>query len=676
VPAAKRPPTVAEKGAAKSAVRERVTSTTGSRGLKSGPPPSRILIADVTPNVDGGLFPVKRVVGDTVRVEADILRDGHEVLRAVVRYRRTGARKWNEAPMERFDRHLGGDRWAGEFTVTEQGRYEFTVQSWVDHWASYRDELQRKFAFGQPDLKSELAEGAQILESLGAKAKGATKQLVDHALKTLRDDKAPQEAKVDAALGEELDAAVEACIERAEETSFAPHLLLEVDRVLAQFGSWYELFPRSFGGFAGVEQQIPRLAELGFDILYLPPIHPIGEKNRKGRNNALTAGKHDPGSPWAIGHHRHGGHDAVHPELGTIEEFDALVATAKRHGIEIALDFAVQCSADHPWLTEHPEWFHHRPDGTLKYAENPPKKYQDIYNVNWNCEDWQGLWNAVLDCLLHWVEHGVTVFRVDNPHTKPFAFWEWAIAEARKVNPDCIFLAEAFSRRKVMQTLAKIGFNQSYTYFTWKNSAWELREYVQELAHGPEREYFRPNFFANTPDILTEYLVHGGPAAFAVRAVLASTLSPTYGIYSGFEHFENVPREPGSEEYLDSEKYEIKQRALDGPLLPFIARLNTLRREHPALQRLDNVTFLGTESDALIAYAKRTGDDAVIVVANTDPDHAHEGTCIIPYELGLPPSFTVEDVVSGAVYEWRMGRNFVRLDPHHQVAHVFVVRSA
>ena len=644
------------------------------------PPPPRIRIQDPTPAVDGGAWPAKRCVGDVVRVEADIFRDGHEVLKAVVRHRRVGARKWSEAPLERFDRHLGGDRWAGEFTVEGQGRHEFTIQAWVDFWGSWRDELTRKAAFGQDDLSGELSEGEVLLRGAAEQANGPAKQLIDRALKTLSEPKAPQEAKVDAALGEELDAAVEACQSRLEGTTHAPNLEIEVDRVLARFGSWYELFPRSFGGFTGVAKQIPTLKELGFDVLYLPPIHPIGEKNRKGRNNALLATKKDPGSPWAIGHHAHGGHDAIHPDLGTLADFDAMVAAAKAHDIEIALDFAIQCSADHPWLTEHPEWFHHRPDGTLKYAENPPKKYQDIYNVNWNCDDWQGLWSALLDILKYWVGRGVTVFRVDNPHTKPLGFWEWAIAEVRKDDPDVIFLAEAFTRRKIMQALAKLGFNQSYTYFTWKNTAWELREYVAELAHGPEADYFRPNFFANTPDILTDYLQHGGPAGFAIRAVLAATLSPTYGIYSGFEHFEGTAREPNSEEYLNSEKYESWKRDLDGPLLPFIARLNHARRAHPCLQRLDNVSFLGTESDALLAYAKRTGDDCIIVVANVDPHHPQEGTVIVPFESGLPPSFTVEDLLSDpthpAVYDWRLGRNFVRLDPAHQVAHVFVVRAA
>ncbi len=402
-------------------------------------------------------------------------------------------------------------------------------------------------------------------------------------------------------------------------------LEVDVDRELARFGSWYELFPRSWGGFDGVRAQLPRLAELGFDVVYLPPIHPIGRTNRKGRNNTLTAGPRDPGSPWAIGG-AEGGHEAVHPELGTVADFERLVAAAKEHGIEIALDFAIQCSPDHPWLAQHPEWFNRRPDGTLKYAENPPKRYQDIYNVNFECEDWRGLWAALRDIVLLWVARGVTVFRVDNPHTKPVPFWEWLIAEVRAEHPEVIFLAEAFTRPAMMTTLGKAGFAQSYTYFTWKNTRWELLELMGQLLDW--RETFRPNLFANTPDILHEYLQRGGRPAFEARLVLAATLSPSYGIYSGFEHCENVPVREGSEEYLSSEKYELKQRALDGPLLPLVAALNAARRANPALQRLDNVTFLETENEQLFAYVKRTGDNTVVTVVNLDPRASREGVCV------------------------------------------------
>jgi starch synthase (maltosyl-transferring) len=444
-----------------------------------------------------------------------------------------------------------------------------------------------------------------------------------------------------------------------------------VDRVRARFGSWYELFPRSFGGFKGVEEQLPRLQELGFDVLYLPPIHPIGHTHRKGRNNTLVAGPDDPGSPWAIGDET-GGHDAIHPELGTLEDFDSLVAAARARDIDIALDFAINASGDHPWLKEHPEWFNRRPDGTIKYAENPPKKYQDIYNLNWNTEDWQALWDALLKVVRHWVDHGVRVFRVDNPHTKPLPFWEWLIGEVHKTHPDVLFLAEAFTRRAVMRALAKLGFTQSYTYFTWKNFKWELQEYMEELAHTEEAEYFRPNFFVNTPDILTDYLAEGGPPAFAPRLILAATLSPSYGVYSGFENFEHVQR-PGAEEYIDNEKFEIKERRLDGPLLPLVQRLNQIRRDNPALQRIENVLFLETQNDALVAYAKREGRNIVITVVNVDPHNAQEGLVNVPYELGVPPAFTVTDLIDLGRYDWHIGGNYVRLDPWERAGHVLHV---
>jgi starch synthase (maltosyl-transferring) len=505
-----------------------------------------------------------------------------------------------------------------------------------------------------------------LLRAAGGRAKGETARALTAAADAIATD--PH-----AALAPELLELVESVQERTEATELPAPLEVDVDRTLARFGSWYELFPRSWGGFRGVQEQIHRLAELGFDVLYMPPIHPIGHTNRKGANNTLTPAPGDPGSPYAIGDET-GGHDAIHAELGTEEDFDALVATAGEHGIDVALDFAIQCSPDHPWLKEHPEWFYRRPDGTLKYAENPPKKYQDIYNVNFGSEDWRGLWEALLAVVRHWVDRGVTVFRVDNPHTKPFAFWEWLIREVRAEHPEVIFLAEAFTRRAVMRELAKLGFTQSYTYFTWKNHRWDLSEYVDELAHTDEAEYFRPNFFVNTPDILSDYLAEGGPPAFPVRLILAATLSPSYGIYSGFEHFEHVQR-PGSEESLDNEKYEIRQRALDGPLLPLVQRLNHVRRENPALQRLENVAFLETANDAIIAYAKREGPNAIICVVNLDPHHPQEGLIGVPYELGVAPAFIVEDLLDGSEYHWRVGGNYVRLDPAERAGHVLRVRT-
>jgi starch synthase (maltosyl-transferring) len=636
-------------------------------------PPRRIVIQYPTPTVDGGRYPVKRCVGDRVVVEADVFRDGHDLIRAVVRYRGPENSTWQESELRRLDLELGGVRWVGEFVVDRPGRWEYTIEAWTDVFGTWRDELRRKVEAGQHDLSGELSEGVVLLQAAAGRARSADgRQLLEHAAGQLGDPAVPDSAKHDVALGEELLGAVEAEHERHGLVCLDEAQTIEVDRLRARFGAWYEMFPRSWGGLAGVERQLPKLAELGFDVIYLPPIHPIGLTNRKGANNSLTAGPADPGSPWAIGD-ASGGHDAVHAELGTETDLRSLTAAARELDIDIALDFAIQCSADHPWLTEHPEWFHRRPDGTLKYAENPPKRYQDIYNVNWESPDWRALWNALLDVMLHWVDCGVRVFRVDNPHTKPFAFWAWLIDEVHARDPDIIFLAEAFTKRAVMRHLGKLGFSQSYTYFTWKNARWELIEYVSELAHSGEQDYFRPNFFVNTPDILHEYLQHGGRPAFEARAVLAATLSPSYGIYSGYESFENVAVAPGSEEYLDSEKYQLKSRSLDGPLLPMLSTLNHLRREHPALQELSNILFLDTANEALIAYAKQTGSDTVICVVNLDPHQRQEGIAVIPASLGLPPTFTVRDHLSGEQFQWRIGANFVGLSPGWNQAHVLTV---
>ncbi len=588
---------------------------------------SRIQIQDLEPLVDCGRFAAKACVGDQVRVSATVFRDGHEVLRTALRVKSPSATRWREEPMA----ELGNDRFAATFAPDASGRWCYRVEAWVDPVASFQWELRRKLEGGQRDLSSELAEGALLL--------GREELTVEEALAAEPKQK----------------------LERTQ----SPTLYLEVDRELARFGAWYELFPRSWGGFAGVEQLLPRFAELGFDVLYLPPVHPIGTTNRKGRNNALEARAGDPGSPWAIGGVE-GGHTAINSELGTEAEFERLVSRAREHGIEIALDYAIQTSPDHPWLAEHPEWFHRRPDGTLKYAENPPKRYQDIYNVNFDSEDREGLWNALRDALLHWVERGVRVFRVDNPHTKPVPFWEWLIAEVRAREPGVVLLSEAFTRPAMMTTLGKAGFQQSYTYFTWKNTKAELYELMAELLDWSL--FLRPNFFANTPDILHEYLQRGGRPAFEARLVLAATLSPSYGIYSGFESCENVPAAAGSEEYLDSEKYETKHRKLDGELLPLVARLNAIRRGHAALQRLENLRWLETENEQLIAYAK----DDVLVVVNLDPRHPQEGVTVIPAALGLPPAFTVRDLLADEDHAWRIGRNYVRLGPGQ--SHVLHVR--
>jgi len=633
--------------------------------------PARIRISRPEPLVSCGEAAPKRTVGETVDVSVDVLSDGHETLVAVVRWKHSAAVRWSEAPMHRVDAEADGIRWAGRFDVDQLGRWHWQVEAWVDRLATWRDEVRRKVAFGQTDLSGELSEGEALLSRAAARAAGDDRSIVEAALAVVRDPAVPQTARAEAALDPHLSAACDRNPDRTAAVRSASNAI-DVDAALARFGAWYELFPRSWGGLDGVRALLPRLAELGFDVLYLPPIHPIGRTNRKGRNNALAAGPDDPGSPWAIGD-RTGGHMAVHHELGTVEDVEVLVQAARELGIETALDFAIQCSADHPWLREHPEWFNRRPDGTLKYAENPPKKYQDIYNVNFDSDSWAELWEALREVVLFWVGLGVRVFRVDNPHTKPLAFWEWLIGEVKQEQPEVIFLAEAFTRRPMMQALAKAGFNQSYTYFTWKQSRWELTEYVSELAMSEEREYFRPNFFVNTPDILTEELQLGGLPKFRARLILAATLSPSYGIYSGFEQGENIAAAPGSEEYLDSEKFEGKRRALDGPLLPLVATLNRIRRRHEALQHLANIRFLDTENDALIAYAKSAGGDTILCVVNIDTARPQTGLTLVPADVGLPPVFEVVDLLTDERYTWHTGPNYVHLDPDERAAHVFHV---
>ncbi len=601
---------------------------------ETGEPLPRLVIDDVQPALDCGRHPVKRTVGDVVLVSARAFTHGHDVVGAALRWRRVGAKKWTEVGMAAGAADV--DRFAGEFPVTEAGRFEFAVVAWIDRVATWRDELRRRIDAGQSDLAAELADGARLLGVVSL----------------------------------DLAAALRATGSDRHDTAVGPRLEIDVDPELATFGAWYELFPRSFDGLAGVEAQLPALAALGFDVVYLTPIHPIGITDRKGPDNTLRAREGDPGSPWAIGGPA-GGHTAVHPDLGTIDDFDHLVTTAREHGLSIALDFAVQSSPDHPWLREHPEWFSWRPDGTVKHAENPPKRYQDIVNFDFESPDWRGLWQALLDVVRFWVGHGVRVYRVDNPHTKPVAFWEWLIREVRTSDPDVIFLAEAFTRPAMMQHLAKIGFNQSYTYFTWRNTRAELEQYVTELA-GEVSEYFRPNFFVNTPDILHEYLQRGGGPAFEARLVLAATLSPSYGIYSGYEHGENTPLRPGSEEYLRSEKYELKERALDGPLLPLVSTLNEIRRSCAPFRRIDNIIFLESHNDQLLAYAKESGDQTVVVCVNLDPLVFAEGDVDIPPSLRLQPTFEVTDLLTGSSYPWRTGSNYVLLGPGR--AHVMRIR--
>ncbi len=636
--------------------------------------PSRVRVEDLAPAVACGRWPVKATVGDTIELSAEVIRDGHEVLRAELRWRRPGCARWEDTPMRPVDAEVAGVRWAAPLGLDALGSWHWGVRAWADPLASWRLELARKVDAGQVDVTRELAEGAGLLVAAARRADGEARATISAAAAVVGDAGRAARERVAAALDPAVAEAADRHPDRSRATTVAAPAPIEVDPVVARFGAWYELFPRSWGGLDGVRRRLPALAELGFDVLYLPPIHPIGRTNRKGPNNALVAAPDDPGSPWAIGDAT-GGHTAVHPDLGTVDDVRALVAEARDLGLEVALDFAIQCSADHPWLSEHPDWFHRRPDGSLKYAENPPKAYQDIYNVDFDCADWQGLWTALREVVRFWVGTGVRVFRVDNPHTKPLPFWEWLIASVRAEHPGVVFLAEAFTRRAMMQALARVGFNQSYTYFTWKSARWELAEYVTELATSGEQLYFRPNFFTNTPDILTDELQRGGPGAFASRLILAATLSPSYGIYSGYEHFEGVAVRPGSEEYLDSEKYEAKARTLDGPLLPLVADLNRIRRQNPALQHLDNIAFLDTGNDQLLGYAKRTGDNLLLCVVCLDHHSPQEGLAVVAPDLGLPASYDVCDLLSGQRFRWQVGGNYVRLEPGMRPAHVMRVEA-
>ena len=663
----------------------------------------RLVIERVWPEIDGGRFPIKRSVGEQVTVSADIFADGHDLLAGVVKYRpcnreRRGGSSdppWREILLvARND-----DRWEGTFTVTELGDYEYTVEAWVDRFASWLKGLTAKFDAGQ-DVSSELLEGAEIIQRTAGRVLSdppADNLRLLEIADLLRSD-TPQVARVWAVKDPSLRALMDARPDRSASTTYERSLICRVDSVRARFGAWYEMFPRSVtpdparsGTFREAEARLAEIADMGFDVVYLPPVHPIGETHRKGRNNVLTAAPGDPGSPWAIGSAA-GGHTAIDPALGTIHDFDRFVRLANRLGLDVALDIAWQASPDHPWVREHPEWFRHRPDGSIKYAENPPKKYQDIYPFDFESAEWESLWSALREVFLFWIDHGVRIFRVDNPHTKSFRFWEWVIAEIRRDFPDAVFLAEAFTRPKVMRYLAKAGFNQSYTYFTWRNSAHELREYLIELTKTELQEYMRPNFFANTPDILHEYLQTGGRPAFEVRLILAATLAASYGIYSGFELCENTPVRQGSEEYLDSEKYQIKPRDWNqaDSLRELIARVNHIRRVQPALQTNAALNFYNTDNPHFLWFSKAglgsegssgskgSKGSRVFVVANTDPHWMQHGWVQVPiWEMGIGERdrYVVEDLLDGARYAWRGEWNYVKLDPAERVAHILVVRE-
>jgi starch synthase (maltosyl-transferring) len=645
-----------------------------------GAAPSRVAIADVSPQVDGGRYAVKRVIGEPLEVVATIFTDGHDVLAARVLHRPAGAAAWRDAPMA----PLVNDRWAGAVVLDTVGLHEVAVEAWIDRFGSWRRGLSRKVDAGQ-EVTSELLEGAALLRAAAERAGGADGAWLTGCAAVLAGGEAA--AAIDAALAPELTAAMARHPDRTGAATLPHPLPVQVEVERAAFGAWYECFPRSTspdtmrpGTLRDLTERLTYVAGMGFDVLYLPPVHPVGRSYRKGRNNTLVAEPGDPGSPWAIGAVE-GGHAALHPELGTLADFDALVARAGELGLAVALDVAFQCSPDHPWVREHPEWFRHRPDGTIQYAENPPKKYQDIYPFDFECETWASLWAALRDVLLFWIGHGVTIFRVDNPHTKPFAFWEWLIAEVRARRPDTVFLSEAFTRPAVMRHLAKVGFSQSYTYFTWRNSKAEIVEYLTELTQTPVREYMRPNFFANTPDILHEYLQTGGRAAFQIRLVLAATLVGSYGIYGPPFELCVGAAVPGTEEYLDSEKYQVRHWDIDHPagLQPLVRALNHIRRDNPAFRHDRRLRFFPVDNGALIAYGKTTPDlsNVMIVVVNLDPHHPQSGFLELPLaELEIDPgqSYQVDDLLGGARYLWQGPRNYVALDPQVLPAHVFRVR--
>ena len=640
----------------------------------------RAVIENVKPEIDGGRFPAKRVVGERMTVEADIFTDGHDALAAALLYRRKSGSHWSETPMESLD----NDRWRATFEVTEIGAYLYTLQAWVDRFESWRQGLAKKLQAGQ-DVAIDLLIGAGLVEETANRAPPTDKKRLANSISILR-SKQPDAGET--ALLPELAALMAKYSDRRWAVTYDKELRVNVDREKARFSTWYEMFPRSCASEPGVhgtlrdcEQRLPYVAGMGFDVLYLPPIHPIGRSFRKGKNNELGAGPDDLGSPWAIGA-KEGGHKAIHPQLGTLEDFKRLVTKAKKSGIEIALDIAFQCAPDHPYAREHPEWFRKRPDGSIQYAENPPKKYQDIYPLDFETDHWKELWDELKSIIVFWCEQGVRIFRVDNPHTKAFPFWEWVIAEVKKDYPEALFLAEAFTRPKVMYRLAKLGFSQSYTYFAWRNTKWELTQYFTELTQTEIADFFRASLWPNTPDILTEYLQFGGRPAFMTRLVLAATLGANYGIYGpAFELCENIPRDPGSEEYLNSEKYELKHWDLErkDSLKEFIALVNRIRGENRALQRDRSLRFHPVDNPEIICFSKQTEDlkNVIVAVVNLDPHHTQSGWVELAMEeLGLLPQqpFQMHDLLTNARYLWHGARNYVQLNPDTVPAQIFRVR--
>ena len=641
----------------------------------------RIAIEAVSPQIDCGRFAVQRITGDEMAVEADIFSDGHDEVVAVLLFRKLGEETWRETLMHRLD----NDRWRGAFLLEEQGMYQYTLMGWVDHFRTWQRDLEKRFQAGQ-DVSVDLRIGIRLLEQAAKEANAGDAGKIHEAVAALGRESSQGQA-IAAGLDRALSSLVSTCCARGLATTYHKELAVRVDRQKALFSSWYELFPRSLGesGRHGTLQDcialLPDIEELGFDVLYLPPIHPIGVSKRKGRMNAPAADPDDPGVPWAIGA-AEGGHKAVHPELGSIDDFRSLVREAESRGIEIALDLALQCSPDHPYLKEHPEWFIWRPDGTVQYAENPPKKYQDIVPLNFETPQWLELWEELRSVLFFWMDQGVRIFRVDNPHTKPFAFWEWLIEEAKRKSPEVIFLAEAFTRQKIMYRLAKLGFSQSYSYFAWRNNKVELTEYLTELTRSDAREFLRPNFWPNTPDILTEYLQYGGRGAFMIRLVLAATLSSNYGIYGPPFELCMGGAEPGSEEYLHGEKYEIRHWDRDAPgnLRPLIAALNRIRHENAALQSTNNLNFYETDNDSVLFFGKtaRDGKSSLLIAVNLDPFRAHTAKLRFPLELfGVVPgqSYLLHELLSGERSIWQGEWNSVNLDPQSTPACIYRVNT-
>jgi len=640
-----------------------------------------VAIENLQPLLDSGRYPIKRIVGEDLVVEADIFKDGHDVVAAVLKWRVLGQRGWRETPMTFVD----NDRWRGICTLYDEAIHEYTVEAWTDSFRSWQREFAKKFEAGISDLRSETLEGAALVKAAAKRARDRADRA--RLLEFSEQISTAANSEIYAiAQSAELDVLMATYPDRSDATQYGPPPRVIVDRSAALFAAWYEFFPRSAQGRddrgSTFRDCLPRLDDakaMGFDVIYLPPIHPIGHTNRKGQNNSTRSEPGDPGVPWAIGSEV-GGHKAVEPSLGTLADFDWFQKEVRKRGMEIALDFALNCSPDHPYVKEHPEWFYRRPDGTIKYAENPPKKYEDIYPLNFRCENWRELWAEIRSIVLFWAKRGVRIFRVDNPHTKPVAFWEYLITGVREKYPDTIFLSEAFTRPKMMKALAKAGFNQSYTYFTWRNSKRELIEYFTELTQTKMSEYFRPNLWPNTPDILPFVLQEGGRPAFMIRVLLAATLSPLYGIYSGYELCENQAL-PDREEYLDSEKYQFKKRDWNAPgnIKDWITRLNRIRKQNRSLQLYTNLRFYPAENEAILFYSKMTParDNIILVVVNLDPYRKQHSFVDVPIEqFGQMESdqYKVQDLLSGATYTWRGRRNYVELDPEAQPAHIFLVR--